>query len=124
MICQTDPDQRSLINQVEETDAEDFESTVTKLREKMEMMKDVTNAWEFLDAYHPLLMLTNAGTSKRVYNDLSDFTTELTKLEDALEQKERELENEDFGIEKLDTTPFDEAKNAASSLTDKMEDGL
>jgi hypothetical protein len=120
----SDRSRPTIINKVEETNPEDFESTISELREKMEMIKDVTNAWEFLDAYHPLLMLTNAGTSKRVYNDLSDFTTELTKLEDALEQKERKLENEDFGIEKLDTTPFDEAKDAAATLTDKMEDGL
>ncbi len=120
----SDRSRPTIINRVEEANPEDFESTVTELKEKMGVMKEVSNAWEFLDAYQPLLMLTNAGTSKRVYNDLEEFNTELSKLEQSLERKEQELEDQDFGIEDLDTTSFDEARDAAASLADMIEGGL
>jgi Skp family chaperone for outer membrane proteins len=80
--------------------------------------------WEFLDVYRRLLVLTNAGQSKRIYDDLSQFSSELTELENDLKNKKKQLEAEDFEVELPDTEPFDEAQAASESLAETIEGGV
>lgn len=114
----------TIINKVRESNANDFESTVTSLQTEMNSIKNVKNAWEMLDAYRTLLKLTNTGKSKNIYNDLSEFSSELAELEQALREKEQRLEDGEFRVDLPDTIPFDEAQDATASLADTIGGGL
>jgi len=90
----------------------------------MDRLEKATTAWELLDIYRPLRRLTRAGTTKRVYEPLSELLSELQSLEKSLEQTKQSLEAEEFGIDLPDKTPFDEAQAAANSIESAIEGGL
>lgn len=113
-----------VIQNVRQLDDEDFEKTVCELRTQIDRLEEVTTAWELLDLFRPLRLLTKAGTTKRVYESLSDFLSELQSLKKSLEQTKQSLEAEDFGVDLPETTPFEEAQAAATSLESAIEGGL
>jgi DNA repair exonuclease SbcCD ATPase subunit len=114
----------AIISKIRKADIDDFESTLTQLQTEVTALEEASNVWQFLDVYRRLLVLTNAGQSKRIYEELSQFSSELTELENDLKKKKKQLEAEDFEVELPDTEPFDEAQTANRSLAETIEGGL
>lgn len=120
----SDRSRPTAIEDIRQISGDDFEETVTELRTQMDALEDATNAWELLEVYRTLRFLTNAGKSKRVYDSLSEFVSELQSLEESLAQTEESLKIQDFDADLPDTTPFNEAQNATVSLLNEIEGGL
>jgi hypothetical protein len=120
----SDTSRPRVVQNVRQLDDEDLERTVRGLRTQMDRLEKATNAWELLDIYRPLRRLTRTGTTKRVYEPLSELLSELQSLEKSLEQTKQGLEAEEFGVDLPDITPFDEAQAAANSIESAIEGGL
>jgi len=120
----SDDSRPRVIQDVRQLSDDNFEKTVRGLCTRMDRLEEVTTAWELLDLYRSLRLLTKAGTTKQVYESLSDLVNELQKLKKSLERTRQSLEAEDFGVDIPETTPFKQAQNAAKSLEDSVEGGI
>lgn len=102
----------------QELSQDQIDSTIAQLSQTVDLLDGCGSVWEFLVAYRMAGLLKYHDPWKNGYDALSDLVGELSKLEDALDEKIGELEDQQFNPE---TDSFESTQKTAQELAAEIE---
>jgi hypothetical protein len=102
----------------QELSQDQIDRTIEKLSQTVELLDSCESVWEFFVAYRMAHTLKYHDPWKDGYKSLSNLVDELKKLEDALDGKIRELEDQQFDPK---TDKFDSAQQTARELEAELK---
>lgn len=102
----------------QELSQDQIDSTIEQLSQTVDLLDGCESIWEFFVAYRMAGVLKYHDPWKDGYDALSDLVEELSKLEDALDEKIRELEDQQFDPE---TDSFESTQQTAQELAAEIE---
>jgi energy-coupling factor transporter ATP-binding protein EcfA2 len=101
----------------QELPQDQIDSTIERLSQTVDLLDSCESVWEFFVAYRMAGILKYHEPWTDSYEALSNLVGELEKLEEALDAKVRELEDQQFDPE---TNKFDSAQQTARELKTEL----
>lgn len=95
-----------------------IDDTVDRLSTTVNKLRHCDSVWDFFVAYREVGILKNSDPWSDTYKALLDIVRELEKLEEAIDDKIEDLENESFEPE---TDQFDSAQTSARKLQSELK---